>query len=181
MVAHEQREAEEDHAQRRPHGLLRGVVVGLLHTRVGQVEAVDHRQTQAVEGHGRRQQHRVRPRGRAPHPQVHDDGGGHEGARQLGDLGGLAARAVDRGEYEAADAQGQGDDEQDGLLPAPGGASEGGCGHGGRCGHDRHHRAVGDAPPTGTGADSPAVAPACDGEGEGVAFSLEYPATVVVT
>ena len=68
VVAHQQHRAEQDDAHARPHRLLGGVVVRPLKDLVGHVQALDHGQAQAVEGHRRRQDHRIRPGGGAPHP-----------------------------------------------------------------------------------------------------------------
>ena len=47
---------------------------GLAPARVGQVQAIDHRQSQPRQGHGDRQDHRVRVGGEEAHADFADDG-----------------------------------------------------------------------------------------------------------
>ena len=133
VVAHDEHDAEQHDSDSGPHGLLGGVVVRLTHALVRHVQALDHGQSEPVEGHRRGQEHRVGPWSGAPHPQVDDDGHRHEGTTELEDLRRRGAGAVQCGQDETAQADEKGDDEKARLGPAPTGVRVAGRDRGGRC------------------------------------------------
>ena len=181
VVAHDEYGAEQHDADAGPHGLLGGVVVGLLQALVGQVQSLDHGQPEPVEGHGRGQEHRVGPRRGAPHPQVDDDGHGHERPAELKDLRRGGAGAVQRGQDEAAQAQDQGDDEKTHLGPATGTACSTGCDRGClsrmRCRACAAHRSALQL----SGATGGGSSTAAEADADGVAVGVGVVAMCVLT
>ena len=81
---------------------------GLVPAGIGQVEAVDHRQPQARQRDGDRQDHGVRVGRQEVHADLGDDGDGDEDADLREQVRGDLTRVVQRGQHVAGDADGQG-------------------------------------------------------------------------
>ena len=88
---------------------------GLAPARVGQVQAIDHRQSQPRQGHGDRQDHRVRVGGEEAHADLADDGQGEEHANLREEIRGDRARVVEGRERVSGDAHEQGQPHEDQL------------------------------------------------------------------
>ncbi len=119
VVAQEdQGEHEQDDAEGHPDQLAlgeAGLVAGRL---VGQVEPVDHRQPESVEGGHDRQQHRVGVRRRHPDHDVRGDHQGGQPAAVPEEVGGNDALDAQPHRGVGADADRQREDEQEQLRAA---------------------------------------------------------------
>ena len=117
VAQQDQRDDEEDHAERHPRQLLTREGVRVAQRLVGQVEAAQHREPEAVERGHERQQHRVG----IGRDDAHGDVGGDDQRRQpaavADDVGGHGSLDPEADGGVGADADREREDSRNSSAP----------------------------------------------------------------